>query len=179
MIVLQTTYARLLYSTVLNPPDSCVRPVTGTVNYMAMGWSVNYESVGFLIPMTIVNLASLAVLIVAMRVSAKSGGSTFNPLKPGALLLLTTVHHDGDEKEKEEEKEKEVPSNVNEWEHTVKFRTKVCDFQRMMGLIVETIWPPQLLKKETSTFAKDHLSKLMDAATNFFSSIFSYVTGAV
>jgi hypothetical protein len=129
MIVLQTTYARLIYSTVLDPPDSCVRPVTGTVNYMVMGWSVNYESIGFLIPMTIVNLASLVVLIMAM-ISARRGGNVFDPLKPGALLLMAAIHH-GEEEQ----------SDPTEWEHTVKFRTEVHDFQRMVGLIVETICP--------------------------------------
>ena len=131
MIVLQTTYARLLYSTVLNRPDSCAREVTGTVNYMVMGWSVNSESIGFLIPITLVILAALIVLIMAM-VSAKSGGSAFDPLKPHALLLLAAIHHDDDEeqdekKEKEENEEKEVPGHP-EWDHTVKFRTKVRDF---------------------------------------------------
>ena len=136
MIGLQTTYLRLIYSTAPNPPDSCVRPVTGTVSYMVMGWSVNYESIGFLIPMTIVNLASLFVLIIAM-INAKGGGSVFDPLKPRALLLMAAIHDDDPEGEKAEE----VPSHLSEWEHTVKFRAKVRDFQCTLGLIVETIWP--------------------------------------
>ena len=168
MIVLQTTYARLIYQTVLNPPDSCVREVTGTVNYMVMGWSVNYESIGFLIPMTLVILASLVVLIMALRVHAKSGGNAksggggFDPLKPNALILLAAVHHD-------DEEEKEVPSQLSEWEHIVKFRTEVCAFQRMMGLITETIWPSQLLQKEVSKFAGDYLAKLKSEIGRVFS----------
>jgi hypothetical protein len=128
MIVLQTTYARMLYSTVLNPPDSCVRQVTGAVNYLVMGWSVNSESIGFLIPMTLVILAALIVLIMAM-VSAKSGGGAFDPLKPHALILLTDMHHDEEEQtdEKEEKDEKEVPGHP-EWDHTLKFRAKVRGF---------------------------------------------------
>jgi hypothetical protein len=154
MVVLQTTYTRLIYSTVLNPPDSCVREVTGTVNYMVMGWSVNYESIGFLIPMTLVILSALIVLIMAM-INAKSGGSAFDPLKLGALLLLAAIHRDKQE-------EKEVPSHLNEWEHTVKFRTKVRDFQRMMGLIVEIVWPSQLLRNQTSKFTGEQLDNLKE-----------------
>ena len=98
-----------------------------------MGWSVNYESIGFLIPMTIVNLASLIVLIMAM-IGAKGGGSAFDPLKPGALLLMTAVHRG-------EEEENEASSDPIEWKHTVKYHTEVRDFQCMMRLVIETIWP--------------------------------------
>ena len=50
-----------------------------------MGWSVDFENIGFLIPMTIVNLASLVVLLIAMF-NAKRGRYKFDPLKPNALL---------------------------------------------------------------------------------------------
>jgi len=161
MIVLQSTYARLIYQTVLNPPDSCVREVTGTVNYMVMGWSVNYESIGFLIPMTLVILAALIVLIIAMT-NAKGGGSIFDPLKPGALILLAALHRDKEEEEEEEEEEKGDPSHPSVWGRTVNFRPKVRDFQRIMGLIVETVWPSQLLRQETSKFTGEQLDKLKE-----------------
>ena len=95
---------------------------------------MNYESIGFLLPMTIVNLASLIVLLMAM-IGAKGGGSAFDPLKPGALLLLAAVHRD-----EEESEEKEDSSDPIEWKHTVKYRSEVGDFQSMMELIAETIW---------------------------------------
>ena len=97
-----------------------------------MGWSVNYESIGFLIPMTIVNLASLIVLIMAM-IGAKGGGSAFDPLKPRALLLMTAVHRD-------EEEENEASSDPIEWKRPVKYRSEVRNFQCMKELIVESIW---------------------------------------
>ena len=68
------------------------------------------------------------------KVTSKRGGNAFDPLKPGALLLMAAIHHDDDEEEEEKD-----PSHPNVWERTVKFRTTVRDFQRMTGLIVETV----------------------------------------
>jgi hypothetical protein len=106
---------------------------------MVMGWSVNFESIGFLIPMTIVNLAALIVLVMAM-ISAKGGGNGFDPLKPHALLLMAAVHN----------AEEDQPV---EWEHTVKYRSEVRESPHMAGLIVKPIWP--LGVKERSFEIKD------------------------
>ena len=77
-----------------------------------MGWFVDSESIGFLIPMTIVNLASLVVLLIAMVHAKKSGGHKFDPLKPHALLEAAYTTEEG---------------QPIEWGHTVKYRTQVRD----------------------------------------------------
>jgi len=85
MVVPQATYARLIYSTFPNRPDSCNRTVTRSVSYMVMGWSADSRTIGFLMPMTLVVLAALVTLLMAL-LSRKRGGYKFDPLKPEALL---------------------------------------------------------------------------------------------
>jgi hypothetical protein len=45
----------------------------GIVNYQVLGWFVTYANIGFLIPITIINTASLVVLLLAMEF-ARHGG---------------------------------------------------------------------------------------------------------
>ena len=63
---MQTTYIRLIYSTVPNPPPSCIRAVTGSVDYEVLGWYVTSANIGFLIPLTIINGAALMALFLAI-----------------------------------------------------------------------------------------------------------------
>jgi hypothetical protein len=95
--------------------------VNGTVSYVVMGWSVNVESIAFLIPMTIINLTSLFVLIVAMII-AKGSDHTFDPLKPHILLAMAAVYNPNEDQ----------PVG---WGHTVKYQTnKVCNFPHTTGM---------------------------------------------
>jgi len=85
MVVPQTTYIRLIYSAITTPPPSCVRNLTGLLSYQVRGWFMEADNIGFLVPMTIVNLASFVLLLVAVF-NAKRGDYKFDPLTPNALL---------------------------------------------------------------------------------------------
>jgi len=76
-----TTYIRLIYSTVSNPPPSCVRELTGSVNYEAFGWFVTGSNIGFLIPWTLINAASLAALLLAVTLPKGGYLPPFHPRK--------------------------------------------------------------------------------------------------
>ena len=63
IVVPQATYLQLIYSTVPNPPSSCTRTVIRSLSYEVRGWFVTGANIGFLFPMTIINLAALAVVL--------------------------------------------------------------------------------------------------------------------
>lgn len=102
----ETTYIRLIYSTVPNPPASCKRSVDGMVKYAVIGWFVTSANIGFLIPMTIINGAALIALLLAVLL-AKTGGYIFHPFHPRPV---TYGDHIGDHEQ--------VP---DEWRHKVTF----------------------------------------------------------
>jgi hypothetical protein len=112
MVIPQATYLRLIYSTFPDRPQSCNRTVTGSVSYIVLGWFATADNIGYLMPMTLVNLASLCVLIRAMY-HAKGGGYKYDPLKPNALLAASTDVKD--------------PDAPVEWEDKVKYRRDVRD----------------------------------------------------
>src|SRR5215217_2956991 len=78
---LQAAYTRLIYSTVENPPASCRRDVPGEVTYTVFGWSGELEHIGYLMPMTFLNLAALGIILTAIIIS-----------KPGILDLTDPTH---------------------------------------------------------------------------------------
>lgn len=86
IIVPQATYARFLISTGTGRPASCNRTVNGTFTYSVLGWSVKLEHIGFLLPITIVNLASFVIMILAIIVT-KPASYDSDPLDPKALVL--------------------------------------------------------------------------------------------
>lgn len=90
MMVSKVTYTRLiynLYSGTKDPaPSSCYRSVKGTFNYQILGWSVNADHIGFLMPLTIVNLASLVLMIFAI-LGTKSGSYKYDPVNAKSLVL--------------------------------------------------------------------------------------------
>jgi len=90
MFIPKTAYARLIYSTFPNRPDSCNRIVTGSVSYLVMGWSADFQTIGFLMPMTLVILAGLVALLMALF-SRRRGGYKFDPSQPKALLSARVV----------------------------------------------------------------------------------------
>jgi hypothetical protein len=81
------------------------------VNYQVPGWFVEPRNLGFLVPMTILNLASLVILLVAMF-NAKTGGYKFDPFNPNALLSASYKVEDG---------------QPMEWKDPVKYRPDVRD----------------------------------------------------
>ncbi|KAJ2912774.1 hypothetical protein MD484_g7644, partial [Candolleomyces efflorescens] len=67
MLEYGATYSRLVYTINKDIPTTCLRDVTGSVSYSVRGWHINPGDVltqaGLLVPMTLINLASLVILI--------------------------------------------------------------------------------------------------------------------
>ena len=86
MVVPQVTYMKFLYSTVVDPaPESCLRTVNGTFSAEVTGWVAKPVHIGFLLPMTILNLASLIVVLISIKKAKRS--YEFDPIDPRPLLL--------------------------------------------------------------------------------------------
>ncbi len=85
----QATYIRLIYSTLDNPPTSCIRAVEGTATYQVIGWSSKIIHIGFLMPMTLINLSSLIVIIIVLVV-ARGKAHSFDPTETRSLLAANT-----------------------------------------------------------------------------------------
>ena len=83
---LQVTYARFLYSTISNPPFSCLRTVNGSLTAEVIGWFAKPVLILFLMPMTILNLASLIIILIT-RSRAKGGCHEFDPTDLVPLIL--------------------------------------------------------------------------------------------
>ena len=114
LIVPQAAYIRFIYSTVPDPPPSCIRTVTGSLSYEVTGWFVTPANIGRLIPITIINLAAFVVLIKAIII-AKSGGYIHRPFQPRQVEYPSTS-----------DQEELVP---DEWMHKVTSQPKtVCCF---------------------------------------------------
>ncbi|KDR77667.1 hypothetical protein GALMADRAFT_209945 [Galerina marginata CBS 339.88] len=88
----EVSYTRLLYSTFTDRPASCNRTMNGVTVYSVLGWSVLNESFGFLIPMTLINLTSLVLLLVAMF-RTKRGSYKYDPTDPEVLALAKAERH--------------------------------------------------------------------------------------
>jgi len=101
MIEYQTTYIRLIYSSLTDRPSSCIRTVTGTANYEVLGWFVTSANVGFLIPLTIINGAALIALILALTFAKVVG--YLHPLHPREVTY-------------DPKSDEEIP---DEWKHKV------------------------------------------------------------
>ena len=74
----------MLYSTITDRPTSCERKVKGWTDYWVLGWWTDLGNVGYLLPMTIINLASLILLLVAMF-RRKRGSFKDDPTDPEVL----------------------------------------------------------------------------------------------
>lgn len=83
--VSQAAYIRLIYSTVEDIPPSCVRTVEGNATFQVVGWSAEIEHIGFLMPMTLINLFSL-IIIVTVLVMSKGQAHNFDPTDTRPLL---------------------------------------------------------------------------------------------
>ncbi|KDQ53354.1 hypothetical protein JAAARDRAFT_39409 [Jaapia argillacea MUCL 33604] len=72
-------------------PSKCLRDITGTVTYDIIGWHMTWHNPLFLIPMTIVNLTSLAMLIAAaFYVGEKRKLPRFDPSNPISVLIAAS-----------------------------------------------------------------------------------------
>ena len=74
----------MLYSTITDRPLSCDRMVEGWAEYTLLGWWATPRNIGYLLPMTIINLASLILLLVAMF-RRKRGSFKDDPTDPEVL----------------------------------------------------------------------------------------------
>ena len=90
IVPLQAAYIRLVYMTNTDPPPppSCIRNVTGSANYEVIGWFVTAENIGFLMPMTLVNLAALMLALIAMFMGEKILHK-FDPTDMRALVFAS------------------------------------------------------------------------------------------
>lgn len=73
--------------------------VEGWAEYAVLGWSVNSGNIGYLFPMTIVNLASLILLLVAMF-KRKKGSFKYDPTDPEVLAAAEPGQHVADKHDK-------------------------------------------------------------------------------
>ena len=82
---------RFLYSTApannfsSPPPASCIRTVKGTLSAEVIGWVAKPVHIGFLMPMTILNLASLIMMLISIG-WAKRGCHEFDLTDPRSLV---------------------------------------------------------------------------------------------
>ena len=75
----------MIYSTAENPLGSCLRTVEGSATYAVVGWFAGVDRAVFLMPMTLINLASLAIMIIVL-VMAKGEAHDFDPAEARELL---------------------------------------------------------------------------------------------
>ncbi|TFK25159.1 hypothetical protein FA15DRAFT_374089 [Coprinopsis marcescibilis] len=67
MLDYQAAYSRLLYSTVEGPPQACMRQVDGEVIYTIFGWWADSNHIGYLMPLTILNIATAVLILVSFK----------------------------------------------------------------------------------------------------------------
>ncbi|KAF8812674.1 hypothetical protein BYT27DRAFT_7335420 [Phlegmacium glaucopus] len=83
------TYSRLLYAA--GAPPACARVVDGSGTYTVFGWSTEDDHIGLIMPLTIVNLASLVLMILAI-IWTTYGSYQSNPTEVMALALAQHHH---------------------------------------------------------------------------------------
>ena len=95
----QFTYSRVVYNlysdTIDRAPSSCFRQVPGKLIFQLSGWSVKTDHIGLLMPLTIVNLASL-ILMILVIMGTVSGSYRSDPVDATSLALarLYTAKND-------------------------------------------------------------------------------------
>jgi len=90
MTILQLTYWRFRDSMQLldTPPASCIRTVNGTMSAEVTGWVAKPVHIAFLMPMTMLNLASLALALVSIVKTGRTRSPhDSDPTDPRSLLL--------------------------------------------------------------------------------------------
>jgi hypothetical protein len=135
MVVPQVTYNRFIYSVNTNPgpPSSCLRQVNGTLSEEVMGWVAKPVHIAFLLPVTIINLASLFVILIAKVKEKRRGRYEFDPSDPRPLVLAEHLLAEGD------------PSG---WTDGVSYRPReVCECRTIPVLINNNWWLQWLREK--------------------------------
>ena len=91
-LVLQFTFLRFLHSTSSigtsgwkPAPAACNHTVNGTLSAEVTGWVAKPVHIGFLMPMTILNLASLIIVLISIG-RAKRDCHEFDPTDPRSLV---------------------------------------------------------------------------------------------
>ena len=74
-------------------PSSCDRTVNGTLSYETLGWSVKFENIWLLLPMTIINLVSFLFLLTSMSIGGP-GDNAVDPTDPRQLIYSTYLIND-------------------------------------------------------------------------------------
>jgi len=141
IIEYETTYVRLIYSTVDNPPPSCIRAVTGSVDYEVIGWYVTSANIGFLIPLTIINGAALIALFFALTFAKVMG--YLHPLHPRGVIY-------------DPESEEEVP---DEWKDKVAYQPTTILKERFAGVQDTLVQGGQEVATASAVQAVDVVSK--------------------
>ncbi|EDR05198.1 uncharacterized protein LACBIDRAFT_303636 [Laccaria bicolor S238N-H82] len=91
IIEYEMSYYRMIYSTVSDIPPFCLRQVTGQLRYEVYSWFMTKANIGFLIPITIINLGALVALYQAMII-AKDGGYMYHPSHPRPIIYDDHTH---------------------------------------------------------------------------------------
>jgi hypothetical protein len=63
-----------------------MRLVNGSASFEVFGWHATHKTAAFLVPMTFINLTTLAILVIAMR-TGKRERSRFDPTDPVSVIL--------------------------------------------------------------------------------------------
>ena len=71
-------------------PPACARSANGTVEYYVTGWSVTGKSAAYLLTMTVVNLTSLALMLLVLYRSLGPDLPLFDPTSPISLIVATS-----------------------------------------------------------------------------------------
>jgi hypothetical protein len=119
-LVPQFTYLRLSYSTGsvdigFGPaPAACNHTVNGTWSAEVTGWVAKPVHIGFLMPMTILNLASLIIVLIS-KARAKRDCDEFDPTDPRSLVSAESSLDESDH---------------SGWADSVSYRSReVCECQ--------------------------------------------------
>ena len=100
-LIVQASYSRLVYSIADDRPSTCLRDVTGSVSYSVRGWHINrkdfFTQAAFLLPMTLINLASLILLLTCFYIGRFQYQCTFDATNNVSLLTAQVVVNDGGE----------------------------------------------------------------------------------
>ncbi|RXW14446.1 hypothetical protein EST38_g11411 [Candolleomyces aberdarensis] len=96
MLGYEAMYSRLIYSTLPNPPATCMRTVTGSASYIAIGWRIRkgWVQALILIPTIIMTLATLVIYLVITPRWADNEGLH----DPTDVRLLLAASIDKDQK---------------------------------------------------------------------------------
>ena len=84
------------------PPSKCKRPISGSLTYEVFGWypPTNGPQIWLLVPMTLMNLASLAIFLAAIKIGGFGYRRDLRPMDTRYLLTARVGNEaiEGDKK---------------------------------------------------------------------------------